>query len=209
MQDLTNTQTMSHHHTETTHIRTLDQQRLEFSRRRMIAMPLAGTIAWTIVGISSLFLSPSQLVWVVFIATGSIAYLGMFLSKFTGENFLEKSKPKNSFDSLFFHTVAMSLLVYLIAIPFLRADYTSLPLTVGILTGLMWVPLSWIIQHWIGIFHGVARTISLVILWYLFPNDRFLFLPMAIVAIYIFTVIVLELRYRALQATTSAPSQIV
>src|SRR5439155_14648397 len=64
------------------------------------------------------------------------------LSRFTGENFLDKNKPKNVFDSLFFHCIAMALLVYAIAIPFFRVDYTSLPLTVGILAGLMWVPLS-------------------------------------------------------------------
>jgi len=72
------------------------------------------------------------------------------ISRFTGENFLDKNKPKNVFDSLFFYCVAMALLVYAIAIPFFRVDYTSLPLTVGILAGLMWVPLSWIIQHWSG-----------------------------------------------------------
>jgi len=64
--------------------------------------------------------------------TGFIAYLGLMLSRFTGENFLDKSKPKNVFDSLFFHCVAMVLLVYAIAIPFFLGDYTSLPLTVGI-----------------------------------------------------------------------------
>ena len=75
----------------------------------------------------------------------------MLLSRFTGENFLDKSRPKNAFDSLFMLTVKMSLLVYAIAIPFFLRDYTSLPLSVGILTGLMWLPISWIIRHWIGI----------------------------------------------------------
>ena len=62
--------------------------------------------------------------------------------------FLDKDKLKNVFDRLFFHCVSVALLVYAIAIPFFRVDYTSLLLTVGILTGLMWVSHSWIIQHW-------------------------------------------------------------
>jgi len=184
--------------------RSLDEQREEFTRRRLVAMPLAGTIAWAIVGLSSLFLSPGQMIWVVFVATGCIAYLGMFLSKFTGEDFMDKSKPKNTFDSLFFHTVFMSLLVYAIAIPFFLVDYTSVTLTVGILTGLMWLPLSWIIQHWVGIFHGVGRTVSLVILWYLFPAHRFTTLPLAIIVFYLITIYILEKRYRAIQQSAKS-----
>src|SRR5262245_28955392 len=98
--------------------RSLEEQRSEFASRRFLAMPLAGLIGWSVVGIGGLTLSKVAAVWVLFGATGSIAYLGMFLSRYTGENFLDRTKPKNVFDSLFFHTVAMALLVYAIAIPF-------------------------------------------------------------------------------------------
>ena len=77
-------------------------------------------------------------------ATGSILYLGLLFSRFTGENFLDKRRPKNVFDGLFLRAVAMAVLVFAIAIPFFQADYTSLPLSVGILSGLMWLPWSWI-----------------------------------------------------------------
>lgn len=131
-----------------TRIRSLEEQRAEFSQRLFLAMPLAGTLAWLLVGVGGV--------------TGSIVYLGMFLSCFTGEHFLDRSRPKNAFDGLFFSTLVMALLVYAIAIPFFLQDYTLLPLTVGVLTGLMWLPLSWIIQHWVGTFHAVARTVPLV-----------------------------------------------
>jgi len=85
-------------------------------------------------------------------------------------------------------------LVYSIAIPFFLVDYTSLPLTVGILTGLMWVPLTWIIDHWIGLFHSIMRTILIVILWYLFPSERFITIPLTIVVIYIISILVLKER---------------
>jgi hypothetical protein len=122
--------------------RSLEEQRAEFARRRGLAMPLAGLIVWTLIGIAGVFLPPIVRVWSLFIGTGFIANLGIALSRFTGENFLDKTRPKNAFDSLFFHCVAMALLVYAIAIPFFRIDYTSLPLSVGILSGLMWVPFS-------------------------------------------------------------------
>jgi hypothetical protein len=160
-------------------------------------MPLAGLIAWTVIGISGALLPPYPAVFVLFIAAGSIAYLGMLISRFTGEHFLQP-KPRNAFDGLFFHTVAMALLVFAIAIPFFQSDYTSLPLTVGILAGLMWVPFSWIVEHWIGIFHAVARTILVTAAWYLVPHLRFVLIPAVIVAIYAVTIYVLERRWRQL-----------
>jgi ethanolamine transporter EutH len=109
---------------------------------------------------------------------------------------LGKTRPANAFDSLFLHTIVMAWLVFAIAIPFFMIEPTSLPLTVGILAGLMWVPFSWMIQHWIGLFHGVARTVFVVAAWYLFPSHRFVVIPAVIVIIYIVTIYVLWSRKR-------------
>ena len=177
---------------------TLEQQRKEFASRPLLATPLAGLIAWALVGIAGLTLSPTAAVWVLFIATGSIVYLGLFISKFTGEDFLDKEKLKNEFDKLFMFTVGEAVLVYAIAIPFFLIDYTSLPMTVGILTGLMWLPLSWIIKHWVGIFHALVRTVVVLLLWYLLPESRFVAIPFAIVLIYIASILILRNRYQAL-----------
>jgi hypothetical protein len=177
----------------------LDYQRQQFAERRFLAMPLAGLVAWLIIGLAGLWLPAPVVVWVLYISTGSIAYLGILLSKFTGENFLAKNRPKNTFDRLFFLSMGMSLLVYAIALPFFRADYTSLPLSVGILAGLMWLPLSWIIEHWVGIFHGVARTVLVLGAWLAFPQQRFVVVPLVIVGMYVVTIAVLEQRWRGLQ----------
>lgn len=171
--------------------RTLEEQKEEFKKAKLLATPIAGLIAWLIVGIGGLLLSASGKVWLLFIATGCIVYLGMFVSKFTGENFLDKTKPNNTFDKLFFFTMGQALLVYSIAIPFFLVDYSSLPLTVGILTGLMWLPLTWIIDHWVGIFHAITRTAIVLLLWYLLPQHRFVAIPFAIVIIYIITIVIL------------------
>ena len=176
--------------------RTLDEQRIEFANRSFLATPLAGLIAWSITGIAALFLPIQYVIWTLFIATGSIVYLGMFISKFTGENFLDKNKPKNEFDQLFMFTVVQALLVYAIALPFFLVNYSSLPLSVGILTGLMWVPFTWIIKHWVGLFHAIVRTIVVLILWYAFPDHRFVAIPFAIVGIYIITIVILMNRKR-------------
>src|SRR5258707_156198 len=88
-------------------LRSLDEQRAEYARRRGLAMPLAGSIVWTLIGIAGAFLAPILAVWSLFIGTGFIAYLGMMLSRFPGENFLKKNKRKNAFASLFFPCVEM------------------------------------------------------------------------------------------------------
>lgn len=177
--------------------RTLEEQRIDFSNQTFLATPLAGLIVWSIIGVIGIFFSEFVAVWSIFIGTGSIVYLGLFLSKFTGENFLDNSKPKNEFDKLFFFTVGQAVLVYSIAIPFFLVDYSSLPLTVGILTGLMWLPFSWIINHWIGVFHSLTRTILVLLLWYLLPEYRFVAIPFAIVLIYTITIIIFKNRKKA------------
>ncbi len=174
--------------------RTLDQQKDEFKKSKLLASPISGMLAWLLVAVSGAFFPDRITVWVLFIATGSIVYLAMGISRITGENYFDKNRPKNAFDNLFFLTIAQALLVYSIAIPFFIIDYTSLPLSVGILTGLMWLPLSWIIDHWVGVFHAITRTLSIVVLWYVFPSDRFIFIPLAIVVIYIMTIIILRKR---------------
>lgn len=178
--------------------RSLDIQFAEFGNRRFLAMPLAGTIAWSVVGLAGLLLPVRTAVYVLFVATGMIAYLGIFLSRFTGEHFLDRSRPRNTFDTLFFLTVGMSLLVYAIAIPFFLVDYTSLPLSVGVLSGLMWLPMSWFLRHWVGIAHAVARTLLVTAAWFLWPSARFVAVPAVIVVLYLLVIGVLEARWRGL-----------
>ena len=172
----------------------LESQRLDFANRKFLATPLAGLMVWLAIGFVGVFCSKTVAVWSIFIGTGSIIYLAIGISKFTGEDFLKKSRPKNEFDRLFFLTVAQALLVYSIAIPFFLTDYTSLPLSVGILTGLMWLPFSWMIKHWVGIFHAISRTVLVVLLWYLLPQERFVAIPFGICALYVITLFILRKR---------------
>jgi hypothetical protein len=176
--------------------RPLDEQRRDFAARPLIATPIAGAIAWTLVGIAGFLLPVPYAALVLFVATGMIVYLGMFISRFTGENFMDRSKPMNQFDALFLHATGMSFLCFAMAIPFFLVDRTSLPLTVGILTGIMWVPVSWMIGHWIGIAHAVVRTGAILAAWYAWPAQRFVVIPAIIVALYLVAIIILVKRPR-------------
>lgn len=174
----------------------LDEHRAWFSRSPFLAMPIAGTIAWTVIGIGGMFLPTPLASWTLFIATGMIFSIGLVVARFTGEDLLGKQRPGNPFDALFMRTVVMSWLVFAIAIPFFRLEPTSLPLTVGILAGLMWLPFGWIIGHWVGTFHAVSRTILCLAAWYAFPEQRFVAIPAVIVAIYLVTIFALVRRPR-------------
>jgi hypothetical protein len=173
----------------------LEEQRLEFSRSRFLAMPIAGALAWTIIGITSPFVSVNLAAWILFICTGMIFALGLLIARFLGEDLI--SKTQNEFDRLFFVTVQMSWLVFAIAIPFFLVEPTSLPLSVGILAGLMWLPFSWIIRHWVGTFHAFARTLLVTVAWFAFPEQRFVIIPAVIVVIYLITIYVLAGRPRS------------
>jgi len=172
----------------------LDAQHAAFLESRFLAMPIAGAIAWTAIGIAGALLPLTFAVWAVFIGTGMIFYLGVGISRFTGEDLLGRRRKGNYFDQLFLLAVGSALLVYSIAIPFFLVDPTSLPLSVGVLTGLMWLPFSGLIRHWIGLFHGITRTVLVVAAWYAFPAERFVVIPAIIVAIYLVTIFVLARR---------------
>jgi hypothetical protein len=83
-------------------------------------------------------------------------------------------------------------------------DHTSLPLTVGVLAGTMWLPFSWMIQHWVGYFHAVSRTVLIVIAWYAYPAQRFVVIPAIIVAIYLISIYALATRQRPSLAAQAA-----
>lgn len=175
----------------------LDEHRARFASSPFLAMPIAGTLAWTGIGLAGLLLPTHLAAWALFIGTGMIFSLGLLVARFTGEDLLGRQRPGNPFDALFMRTVVMAWLVFAIAIPFFRLEPTSLPLTVGILAGLMWLPFGWMIQHWVGAFHSVARTILCLAAWYAFPDRRFVAIPAVIVSIYLVTIVALTARSRA------------
>lgn len=179
--------------------RSLDVQREEFARGRFLAMPLAGTLVWSLMLITGACLPMNQAMLALYIGTGCIAYVGMAVSKFTGEDFLDKSRPKNAFQNLFFYGMAQAILVYSIAIPFAIVDPRAAPMGVGILAGLMWIPFSWIIQHPIGWLHTLIRTTLITAAWFLLPEHQYTVVPLIVIACYVFTIPVLELRWRRLE----------
>jgi hypothetical protein len=185
----------------------LDEQLAAFKNTRFLAMPIAGTIAWAAIGVAGAILPTYLAVWAVFIGTGSIFWLGVVVSRFTGEDLLGKEAKSPFFDRIFLLTVVMAVMVYAIAIPFFLVMPDSLPLSVGILAGLMWIPFSGLVEHWVGLFHGIARTVLVLVAWLVWPEQRFVVVPAAVVLVYCVTIAILRRNFpRAPAPTSSAPT---
>src|SRR5688572_9746213 len=153
---------------------TLSELRASFGRSRMLSMPIAGAIAWSAAGVFGAILRDADSASIaLFLCMPAVFPLALIISRFMGED-LFGSQNRNELDQLFGFGILMSILVWGIAIPFWMIEPSSLPLSGGILAGLMWVPLSWILQHWVGLFHAVTRTILVVAAWFLFPDHRFI-----------------------------------
>lgn len=186
-------------------IKSLDTQLQEFQQRRFMAMPLAGALVWALLILTGWLLPPGAAVMAIYIGTGSIVYIAMGMAKLTGENFkFEKGANRNFFDTLFLATVGMSFMVYAIAIPFFLTDYRSLPFTVAILTGLMWLPISVMMQNWIGVVHAVGRTLLCTAAWFLFPELSFVLQPLIVVGMYGVSLMALQNRWQGMQKAPQA-----
>ena len=180
--------------------KTLEQYREEYKQKPLITMPIAGTIVWFCLGIMALFMPAEQMVLPVYIGTGCIFYLALFLSKFTGEKLLVKKEERNPFDSLFLYTLVMSWCAFAIAIPFGIQDYTAVPMAIGIVSGLMWIPISWTLEHNVGVVHTLTRTSLILAGWIIFPEHSFIVIPFTIVFVYSISLYQLIKRYKMVNA---------
>ncbi|WP_051484503.1 DUF7010 family protein [Shewanella waksmanii] len=180
--------------------KSLEQYREEYKQKKLITMPIAGAIVWLLLGITALVVPAKNMVLPVYIGTGCIFYLALFISRFTGEKLLVKKDQRNPFDTLFLYTLGMSWCAFAVAIPFGLENYTAVPMAIGIVSGLMWLPISWSLEHNVGIIHTLLRTVLIVIAWYLFPEQRFIVIPFVIVFVYAISLYQLLSRYQQVKA---------
>mgnify|MGYP000377077476 CR=1 FL=1 len=188
--------------------KTLEQYRDEYKQKSLITMPIAGTIVWFCLGMLALFIPAKSMVLPIYIGTGSIFYLALFLSKFTGEKLLVKKEERNPFDSLFLYTLGMSWCAFAIAIPFGIQDYSAVPMAIGIVSGLMWLPISWTLEHNVGVVHTLLRTSLVLLAWLVFPEHSFVVIPFIIVFVYSISLYQLTDRYRKVHAQNTTNKRV-
>jgi hypothetical protein len=189
--------------TLTQNTKSLEQQLMEFRNKRYLAMPLSGAIIWAVIGLLSLVLTPYQQVMATFIGTGSIIYLAIAISRFTGENIsFQKNTERNWFDSIFLAAVAMSFLVFAISIPMFMENYQALPFALAVQTGLMWLVFGVLAKAPVAYIHAIVRTLCCTAAYLTFPEHSFWLQPLIVVLCYGFTIPVLERRFQEHRLTT-------
>lgn len=166
---------------------TLDALRHDYRLRtgRSIALPLAGTVVWTVVGCAGAVLPASTAALVLLFGSGVIFPLGLLLGRLLGEDVMGRENPLSR---LMGAAVGMVNLLWPIHILFYLRDPSSLPLTVGIALGIHWIVFGWIAGHPAGAFHAVARTALVTAVWIALPEMRFVAVPAAVVGVYAVTI---------------------
>ena len=53
---------------------------------------------------------------------------------------------------------------------FFVLERPAVPLTLGIILGVPCMILGWILRHWIGSFHAIARSMLIIVAWFLLPE---------------------------------------
>jgi hypothetical protein len=175
----------------------LNELRAEFGHSRLLAMPIAGAAAWSAAAVFGALLPDDEArSYALFLCMPAVFPVALIVGKIIGEDVFG-AEGRNELDQLFLLSILMANLVWAIAIPFWLIEPSSLPLSGGILAGLMWIPVSWILQHWVGIFHAIARTVLVTAAWFMFPQQRFTIVPLAIVFVYLVSIAGLATRPRS------------
>lgn len=162
---------------------TLEEYRRDFdvSAKRSLSMPIAGTIIWFVIALTSVKLDERTGVLVLLFGSGTIFPLALLIAHFRNEAILSSENPLAKLMGL---STLMVNLLWAVHIPLFLYAPTFVPLSIGIALGLHWIVFSWIIQHSLGILHAVLRTLFVVLAWFAFPEQRLLAIGLVIVFVY-------------------------
>jgi hypothetical protein len=177
----------------------LARLRLEYDRHagRSIALPIAGAIVWTVAGVAGLVLDPRTALFALLFASGLAFPLALALARRLGERILDNPSP---LAGLMGRSVLMVNLLWALHLTVIPTAPDLLPLSLGLALGLHWVVFGWVIGHWVGLAHALARTALATAAWWAFPDARVAAVAFAVVVAYAATIAVLARRPLAVRA---------
>lgn len=157
--------------------------RADFEREmnRSVSMPMAGAIVWTVVAIVSLRFDVATSALILMFATGAIFPVALLIAKVRNERLMSSNNPLAKLMGM---CVLMINLLWALYIPLFLLKPSYVILGVGIGAGLHWIVYSWIVQHPLGVIHSLLRTLLVVVMWYMFPEQPLFAVGMSIVAVY-------------------------
>lgn len=149
-----------------------------------VSLPAAGVIYWLVVGIAGFYLPKELWTRLSLFATGAIFPLGLLLSKPLKADLMVKSP----ISSLFFPAFAAMVLSLPITIAVAYVDLQLVPLTLAIGMSLHWPVIGWMYNSKSCLIHAIVRVFLVTVIWFVFPEFRFTFLPIMVSLLYLFTI---------------------
>jgi len=161
-----------------------------------VALPVAGAIYWIVLSVAGLYLNDRLWCLLAFASSGLIFPLGLLLQRPTRSSAVNKT----AFGMLLFAALFSMLCFWGVTIPLFYSAREFVPLSLGFGMSLHWPVIGWMYGRTILFsLHTAVRTVAIIALWYIYPDDRFTVLPAAIAAIYLATAIAIAIdvaRYR-------------
>ncbi len=149
-----------------------------------IALPAAGTIYWLGLMIAGIYLTPRNWFPIAAFTSGLIFPLGLLLAKPLKSDIMIKSV----FNNLLLPAFTCMLMFWSLAIAGASSDISFFPLALAIGMGIHWPIIGWMYGGRVFIWHGIVRAVGCVVLWYLFPEQRFVIIPAFVAMVYFITV---------------------
>lgn len=173
----------------------LAELRAEFDDHagRSLALPIAGAIVWSAIGIAALIMPPATATLLLMFGTGAIFPLGLAMAHQLGERLIDNPSP---LAALMGRCVLMVNLLWVVHLTVFALVPAYLPLTIGIGLGLHWIVFGWIIDHPLGLIHAITRTALVTAAWWLIPAHRISAVAAAVVATYGYALYALATRPR-------------
>ena len=169
----------------------LDERLAAYVRLRGgFPIPLAGTVYWLAIAIGSLYLPPATLLFYAFVGSGAIFPLALLFAAIFKNNFM---KEKTAVGDVLLPTFISMLLFWPMVVAATSEGSAAIALVIlAIGLSLHWPVIGWSYGR-TGIYagHSIVRAALVMVLWFVFPEQRFLFIPLAVAAVYAATVLVI------------------
>jgi hypothetical protein len=142
--------------------RSLRDLRAHFLATSTTAMPIAGMIAWAVLGVAALRLPPATTGTLALYIMALIMPLAIGLDRLRGRNFFAGGAT-NPLQKLFLISiVGIAVTVPLVVIGAQGSGNPDLVVVgMAILAGVIWIPYGWAADDPVGLRHAVARVYSL------------------------------------------------
>lgn len=148
------------------------------------SLPAAGCIYWFALGIAGFYLKPQTWFIVSAFTSGLIFPLGLLLSRPLKAD-IKVSSPLNG---LIAPALISMMTFWPLAIAGTSSDVSFITLALAVGMGIHWPVIGWMYGRKVYLLHGIIRTIGATMLWYVFPEQRFVLIPIFVSLAYLITI---------------------